>query len=128
MKKSKTPPMEYLIDKLAESIQKRNPNKTITEQHKSVLWAEWQGKEQELWLFIKTLSKNEFKAENLTNKVQYLEREVEFQISVSLSGEPIIVKHVIQERLEYKKSKNQKKAPEPTIMQRVKAFISRTSF
>ena len=120
--------MEYLIDKLAESIQKRNPNKTITEQHKSVLWAEWQGKEQELWSFIKTLSKNEFKAKNLSNKVQFSEREVEFQVGVSFSGEPIIVKHVIQERLEYKKSKNQKKAPEPTIMQRVKAFISKTSF
>jgi hypothetical protein len=128
MKKSKTPPMGYLIDKLAESIQKRNPNKVITDNHKSVLWAEWQGKEQELWSFIKTLSKNEFKADSLTDKVQFSEREVEFQVGVSLSGQPIIVKHVIQERLEYKKSKNQKKAPEPTIMQRVKAFISKTSF
>lgn len=128
MRKSKTPPFEYLIDKLVESIQKRNPDKKITDNHKSVMYAQWQGKDKELWDFVKTLSKNEVKAESLTNKVDVKENEVEFKIGVSLSGEDIIVKHVIQEKTEYEKSKNPKEPPRKRIYQRVLAFISRTQF
>lgn len=128
MKKSKTPPFNFLIDKLIESIQKRNPDKEITDNHKSVMCAQWQGKDKELWDFIKTLSKNEIKAESFTNKVELEEKEVEFKIGVSLSGEDIIVKHVIQEKTEYEKSKNPKDPPKPRIYQRVLAFISRTQF
>lgn len=128
MRKRKTPPFDYLIDKLIESIQKRNPDKEITDNHKSVMYAQWQGKDKELWDFVKTLSKNEIKAESFTNKVDFKENEVEFKIGVSLSGEDIIVKHVIQEKTEYEKSKNAKEPPRKRIYQRVLAFISRAQF
>lgn len=126
--KKKTPPFEYLIEELVKSIELRHPEKEITEQHRSLMHAQWKGRDVELWNFIKTLSKNEIKAESFTNKVELEEQEVEFKIGVSLSGEDIIVKHVIQEKTEYEKSKNPKEPPRKRIYQRVLAFISRTQF
>ena len=63
------------------------------------------------------------KVEEIQNSVE--EREIEFIIGNTLSGEPIIVKHVIFEKTVFEKSKGkfQKKQKSKTY-QKIKAFRS----
>lgn len=127
MKKKKIN-FDDLIDRLIICIEKRNPNTILDQTQIDLLRYKWNNKEKQLYSMIKNLEQNEFKAESLTNKVYFKEKEIEFKIGVSLSGEDIIVKHLIQEKTEYEKSKNSKKPPKQKVYQRVLAFMSKTQF
>ena len=126
MKKSKHDLLE-LVEKLINSIEFRNPGKKVNDTEKSLLYTKWQGKEDELYSFVKTLGINEHKAKTIKDKQEF--HEVEFQIGVSLSGEPIIVKHVIERLNEFKKPIGRyTKKPKGNFLVKSKAYISRTFF
>lgn len=125
--KKKTPPFDYLIEELVKSIELRH-NKKLPEEQIEVMKSAWKHKQEDLWKMIKNLKQNEVKAKSLTNKVELNENEVEFKIGVSLSGEDIVVKHVIQEKTHFEKQKNPKNPPRKITMQRVLSFMSKTQF
>ena len=124
--KTKTPPFEELIERLVASINKRNPGKELKEEHILLLRNEWKGRDKELYKLVKTLEQNEFKAESLSNN--YSKDNVEFVIGYTLSGEPIIVTHVVERYREFEQvSKFSKRQKEKNFV-RSKAFLSRSIF
>ena len=126
--KTKTPPFEELIERLVNSINKRNPGKELKEEHILLLrekW-KWDSRQKELYKLVKTLEQNEFKAESLSNN--YSKDNVEFVIGYTLSGEPIIVTHVVERYREFEQvSKFSKRQKEKNFV-RSKAFLSRSIF
>lgn len=125
--KKKTPPFDYLIEELVKSIELRH-NKKLPEEQIEVMKTAWKHKQEDLWKMIKTLKQNEGKANAFLDTFE--EREVEFQLGVSISGEPIIVKHVIEQKNNFINSKRYTKSQKiksKTFM-RVRSFISKTIF
>lgn len=117
--KSKIPPFEELIDRLAVCIQKRNPEKEIGETAKGILAAQWKHKHKELHKMVKLLEIQEFKHQDeLENKRPERElRIVEFSIGCDILGNPIICRHKVLFENEYlsdnKKSSNYRKLKNP---------------
>lgn len=126
--RKKTPPFEYLIEELVKSIELRHPEKKLSEEHIELLRNNWKYKIEDLWQMIKNLKQNEGKAKSFLDTFE--EREVEFQIGLSLSGEPIVVKHVIEQKNNFINTKRYTKSQKikTKALMRVRAFISRTQF
>jgi len=107
MRKPKRPPFEELIDRLCYSIQKREPGRVIDEQAKFLLSTIWKGHEELLYQRVIKAEQNEKK---VISKVKNTEiRVVEFQTGFSISGQPIIVTHLVKFENETKDPKRYKK-------------------
>ncbi len=107
MRKPKRPPFEELIDRLCYSIQKREPGRVIGEQAKFLLSTQWKGHEELLYQAVLKAEQNEKK---VISKVKNTEiRVVEFQTGFSISGQPIIVTHLVKFENETKDPKRYKK-------------------
>jgi len=124
MRKQKTPPFDELFEDLLESIKVRNPEKTLDEDRISLLRNQWRGKEKDLHKLVKKLKINENKVKSIEDSFE--EREIEFIVGNTLSGQPIIVKHLIQQRTFFKKPVNThtKKIKKRSVVLRIKAFRS----
>lgn len=107
MRKPKRPPFEELIDRLCFSIQKREPGRVIGEQAKFLLSTKWKGHEELLYQAVIKAEQNEKKA---ISKIRNTEvRVIEFQVGQSISGQPIIVTHLVKFENETKDPKRYKK-------------------
>jgi hypothetical protein len=94
MRKSKRPPFQELIARLVNQIQIRNPDKQLGIEQISVLETKWKGFDEKLYKTVIALEINERKALEDFNKIDL--RVVEFVVGRSISGEDIIVRHVIK--------------------------------
>jgi hypothetical protein len=125
--KSKRPPLENLITRLVKQIQIRNPDKPAIGIDQIIeLEARWSKFPEKLYQTVKKLEIQERMAWKDLSKIEV--RDVEYQIGISLSGESILVKHVIEEKSFYKNRSNPKKSPRKETEQRVLSFISKTQF
>ena len=124
--KKKTPPFDKMIEMLIESIKVRHPEEKLDEDKISLLKNQWKGRGAELHSLVKKLAINEHKAQEQSNRVEF--REVEFQIGISLSGTPILVKHLVRQENFHTNTKNYKKNPKFSSTLQTKAFVSKTTF
>ena len=124
MRKQKLPPFDELIQDLVNSIKLRNPEKNLDEVKISAIRNHWLGNDKKLYEFVKKLRINENKVKSIQDS--YEEREVEFIVGNTLSGEPIIVKHLIQQQTFFKKQTNAyaKKIKSRSVVFKTKAFRS----
>lgn len=106
MKKAKRPSFEELIDRFANSIEKRE-GKKINEQAKIFLASRWKGHDELLYQAVKKAEQNERKAIAIIEKTEV--RKVEFNVGFSISGQPIIVTHLVEFVSETKDPKRYKK-------------------
>ena len=119
--------VEELVDKLVISIEKRNPGKKLSISDIQKLTSKWRGHENELKAFTKTLAINEHKVKVLDE--MHEQHIVEFQLGVSLSGEPIMVRHEVERLNVFKKTTGRyTKKPKGDFDVKSKAFVSRVSF
>lgn len=93
--KAKRPTLEQLVVRLVKQIQIRNPDKPdIGIDQIIALESQWSKHQEKLYQTVKKLEIEERNAWNDLSKIEI--RNVEYQIGVSLSGEPIIVRHVMK--------------------------------
>jgi hypothetical protein len=94
MRKPKRPPYQELIARLVNQIQLRNPDKPLGIEQISVLEVKWKGFDEKLYKTVIALEINERKAVEDFNKIDL--RVVEFVVGRSISGQDIIVKHIVK--------------------------------
>jgi len=106
--KAKRPTFEELIVRLVRQIQIRNPNKLdIGIEQIIPLEAKWFKHQEKLYQTVKRLEIEERIAYSEFSKIEI--RDVEFQVGLSLSGDPILVRHIIKFENETTDSKRYKK-------------------
>jgi len=94
MKKNNRPPIQELIVRLVKQIQLRNPKKEIGIEQIKFLEQKWSDNKEALYLLIKKLEIEEYKFYNNLSKIEV--RDVEYIVGWSISGQPIIVRHIMK--------------------------------
>jgi len=92
MKKS-TPTFDELIQRFHESIQLKHPDVPVDTNCIEILKDAWRGKEAQLYRKVKQMENDEVKFNNLKKRIDH--RTVEFQVGVSILGEPQIFVHEV---------------------------------
>jgi hypothetical protein len=93
--KSKRPPLENLITRLVKQIQIRNPDKPAIGIDQIIeLEARWSKHQEKLYKLVKSMEIEERKAYSDLSKIEV--RDVEYIVGWSISGQPIIVRHVMK--------------------------------
>lgn len=93
--KTKRPSLQELIVRLVKQIQIRNPDKPPVGIDQIIaLEARWSKHQEKLYQYVKSLEIDERKAYSDLSKIEI--RDVEFIVGWSISGQPIIVRHVMK--------------------------------
>ncbi len=93
--KAKRPPLENLITRLVKQIQIRNPDKPAIGIDQIIeLEARWSKFPEKLYQTVKKLEIQERTAWKDLSKIEI--RDVEYIVGWSISGQPIIVRHVMK--------------------------------
>jgi hypothetical protein len=89
--KTKIPPIEELVNRLAKQIEYRHEGKVISENEKLFLIEKWTGKESALYITVKDMENKQVKFKNVKDRIDH--RTVQFQCGVDFLGFPIYVIH-----------------------------------
>ena len=108
MKPKNRPSLQELVVRLVKQIQIRNPDKPdIGIDQIIALEARWSKYQEKLYKLVKSMEIEERTAYSDLSKIEI--RDVEFQIGVSLSGTPILVRHIVKLENKTKDPKRYKK-------------------
>jgi hypothetical protein len=108
MKPKNRPSLQELVVRLVKQIQIRNPDKPdIGIDQIIALEARWSKYQEKLYQTVKKLEIEERKAYSDLSKIEI--RDVEFITGWSISGQPIIVRHIVKLQNKTKDPKRYKK-------------------
>jgi len=105
--KTKIPPIEELVNRLAKQIELRHEGKVISENEKLFLIEKWTGKESALLKNVKRMEQNYLANKNFEKRFET--RVVTFQTSCGVLGFPTFTSHLLRFENSYKDPKRHKK-------------------
>jgi len=105
--KTKIPPIDELVNRLANQIEFRHEGKTVSENEKLFLIEKWTGKESALLKNVKKMEQNHLANKNFEKRFET--RVVTFATGVDCLGFPTFTSHLLRFENSYKDPKRYKK-------------------